>query len=207
MDQWIRSTVELLGGFGVFLLMLLENVFPPIPSELVLPLAGYHVSQGQLSLAAALIGGILGALAGAWVWYEAGRWLGRERTLGWFDRWGVWVGASREDVEKAFGWFSRHGGMAVFLGRCIPGVRTVISLPAGASEMPRLPFLIWSLAGTAIWSGLLILAGRWLGASFEDVGTYLGPVSWIVVGGLLLVWLYRVISREIRARRRQRRDA
>lgn len=193
MLDWIIRTMESLGYAGVALLMLLENAFPPIPSEVIMPLAGFIVARGEWSLWGAIAAGTLGSLAGQLPWYLIGRRVGEERLKKWADRHGRWLTVCGQDIEKAHGWFDRHGKRAVLIGRLIPGVRTFISLPAGFDRMGWLPFLGATLAGTVIWTTALVVAGRLLGARYEQVSKVLEPVSWVVLGGVLALYLWRVV--------------
>jgi membrane protein DedA with SNARE-associated domain len=193
MLDWIIRTMESLGYAGVALLMLLENVFPPIPSEVIMPLAGFIVARGEWSLWGAIGAGTLGSLAGQLPWYLIGRRVGEERLKKWADRHGRWLTVCGQDIEKAHDWFDRHGKRAVLIGRLIPGVRTLISLPAGFDRMGWLPFLGATLAGTVIWTTALVVAGRLLGARYEQVSKVLEPVSWVVLGGVLALYLWRVV--------------
>ena len=193
MLDWIIRTMESLGYAGVALLMLLENVFPPIPSEVIMPLAGFIVARGEWSLSGAIAAGTLGSLAGQLPWYLIGRRVGEERLKKWADRHGRWLTVCGQDIEKAHDWFDRHGKRAVLIGRLIPGVRTFISLPAGFDRMGWLPFLGATLAGTVIWTTALVVAGRRLGARDQQVSKVLEPVSWVVLGGVLALYLWRVV--------------
>ncbi|PSB15518.1 DedA family protein [Phormidesmis priestleyi ULC007] len=194
MVEWITNTMSALGYWGIGLLMFLENLFPPIPSELIMPLAGFTVSKGQMNFQYAVLAGVLGALLGALPWYYAGKLVGEERLAAIADRYGKWFGISGADIDKANRWFYRHGNKAVLLGRLVPGIRTLISLPAGISEMRLAPFLVYSTIGTTIWTTILTYAGYLLGEHYDRVDDYLAPVSKIVLGGLIValgVWLVR----------------
>lgn len=193
MLDWIIRTMETLGYGGVALLMFLENVFPPLPSELIMPLAGFIVARGEWSTWDAIAAGTLGSLAGTVPWYLLGRRVGEERLKQWADRHGRWLTVCGQDVERARRWFDRHGKMAVVIGRLIPGVRTFISLPAGFDRMGWLPFLGATLAGTVVWTGALVVAGRLLGARYEQVSRVLEPASWVVLGALVAIYLWRVV--------------
>jgi membrane protein DedA with SNARE-associated domain len=195
MADLVVLAVSSLGVVSVGLLMLLENVFPPIPSELIMPLAGYLSSQDRLSFAGSIIAGTVGSAAGACFWYWLGRRWGREGLRSWAGKHGHWVGLTPEDVDRSHGWFQRHGYVAVFLGRLVPGVRSFISLPAGVGRMPVAPFLGLTVLGSALWSGALAWAGRVVGRNFQQVDRYLGPVSWVVIGVLLGLYLRRVWQR------------
>jgi membrane protein DedA with SNARE-associated domain len=193
MFEWITSTVRTLGYSGVALLALLENVFPPIPSELVLPLAGFVAAQGELNVWMVIIAGTAGSLAGAVLWYEIGRRIGERRLRGWVRRSGKWLTLSVSDIDRAQAWFKRHGGRAVFVGRLVPGVRTLISLPAGFAGMPRTAFLLHTVAGTAIWTALLAYAGVILRSNFELVGDYIGVATNIMVVLLVMLLVRRYV--------------
>lgn len=189
MDGWIQSTMQQMGYGGVVLLMFLENVFPPIPSEVVMPLAGYASAQGELALWGVIAAGMLGSVLGALPLYYLGRWLGTERLLGWSERHGHWLMLSPRELERAERWFDRHARTTVFLGRLVPGVRSLVSIPAGMYEMALGPFLLLTAGGTALWAGLLALAGHFLGERYESIGRYLGPATYVVLGGLLVWYL------------------
>lgn len=193
MTEWITRTMESLGYLGIGLLMFLENLFPPIPSELIMPLAGFTVSQGRMNFQYAVLAGVLGTMLGALPWYYAGKLLGETYLRAWVDRYGKWLGLSAKEFDAANRWFYRHGGKAVLFCRLVPGVRTLISLPAGVSSMRLGPFLVYSTIGTTLWVTLLTYAGYLLGDHYDLVDEYLGPVSKIVLAGLVLafgVWLF-----------------
>jgi membrane protein DedA with SNARE-associated domain len=194
MFDWITGFVVRSGYVGVLLLMLAENVVPPIPSELIMPLAGFTAARGQLSLALVILAGTVGSLLGAVLWYYVGKRLGLERLKHLAARHGRWVTLSPDDVDRADGWFRRHGAKAVFFGRLIPTVRTLISVPAGIACMPLPAFLAWSVLGTSLWTALLAGAGYLLQSQYERVSDYLNPVSTVVVV-LIIGWhLYRVAT-------------
>lgn len=188
--EMVRST----GAWGIGVLMLVENVFPPIPSELIMPLGGYLAETGNLSFWLVVALGATGSLLGAVLWYVVGRKVGKDRLERWAGRHGAWVAMTPDDIERANDWFHRHGGLSVFICRMIPFLRTVISVPAGITGMSLLPFLIYSAAGTLIWTAALAWAGRLLGSQFGQVGSVLGWVTWVVIGGATLWYVYRVIK-------------
>ena len=132
--------------------MLIDNVFPPIPSEVIMPLAGFAAARGQLSLIGVFLAGTAGSLSGALVWYGVGRWVGRERLKRFAARHGRWLTLSPAEIDRAGGWFARRGGITVLVGRVIPGVRSLISVPAGVAGMPLTPFLVYSAVGTIVWN-------------------------------------------------------
>jgi membrane protein DedA with SNARE-associated domain len=187
MVEWITQTIDALGYWGIGWLMLLENVFPPIPSELIMPLAGFTVAQGKMALMPAIAAGTVGSILGALPWYALGRWVGEVRIARWLGRHGRWLGLSPADVARSRRWFERWGTAAVFFGRLVPGIRTLISVPAGLEAMAIAPFLLYSTLGSALWVALLTGAGYLLGDRYELVAVYLGPVAKGVLGGLLVV--------------------
>jgi Uncharacterized membrane-associated protein len=201
MAEWILNLIQAMGYAGIALLTFLENIFPPIPSEVIMPLVGYQVSRGEFRLWLAVLCGSAGTLVGTSLWYFAGRKVGRERVQQWMETYGHWLGIDIEDLYKARDWFERHQALVVFLGRLLPGVRTVISLPAGFASMPFGRFLFYSGLGTVIWTSALVYAGMVLGENYKRVDQFLEPVAWAIVG--LVVALYvRVLLRGVAARRR-----
>jgi len=194
MFDWITGLVEQTGYLGVFFLMLLENVFPPIPSELIMPLAGFTAARGELSLLGVLVAGVAGSLAGALLWYHVGRWLGEERLKRWAARHGRWLTLAPAEVDQATAWFRRHCHMAVLFGRLVPAVRTLISVPAGIAGMGLAKFLLYSGLGTLVWTAFLLAGGYLLEDRYRDVQAWLDPVSNAVIAVLLLWYLYRVVT-------------
>lgn len=192
-DGIIRVVAE--SGYpGIVALMFAENIFPPIPSELIMPLAGFVAAKGQLNPVLVVLAGVLGSVLGALPWYYLGMRLGRERLCALAARRGRWLTLDEHDVGKAIDWFGRHGGKAVLLGRLIPTVRTLISVPAGMARMPLLPFLAYSVIGTAVWTGLLTAAGYLLRSEYQLVGRYVDAASKIIIGLIVLTYLYRLVS-------------
>ena len=201
--QWITTTMSSMGYLGIGLLMFLENLFPPIPSELIMPLAGFTISQGKMEFVPAVTAGVVGTVLGAFPWYYAGKLIGEPRIRDWADRYGKWLTVSGKDIDKANSWFLRHGAVAVLLCRLVPGVRTLISLPAGISEMPLLPFVLFSTLGTTLWVAFLTFLGMKLGDNYEFVDEWLGPVSKYIAVGIVVVlgiWIWQ------RKKNRDRRE-
>jgi membrane protein DedA with SNARE-associated domain len=149
--EWIPNIMNQLGYWGIGLLMFLENLFPPIPSELIMPLAGFTVFKGQMDFILVIIAGVVGTILGAFPWYYIGKFISEERLEHLADKYGKWISVTSKDIKKANNWFNEHGGKAVFFCRLVPGVRTLISLPAGINNMPLIPFTIYSTLGTTIW--------------------------------------------------------
>lgn len=194
MFDWIVGFVQSSGYIGIALLMLAENVFPPIPSELIMPLAGFSAARGELGIVWAVLAGSAGSLAGAVFWYYVGRWVGGDRLRAWAGRHGRWLTLSPAEVDQATAWFQRHGGLAVLIGRLVPAVRTLISVPAGIAGMPLPRFLAFSAVGTVVWTAFLAGAGYLLGENYQAVSGWLDPVTYAVVGIIVAVYLYRVAT-------------
>jgi len=201
MFDWLTGLVEQGGAAGVALLMLAENVFPPIPSELIMPMAGYLAALGRLDGVAVVLAGTLGSVLGAWFWYGLGRALGRERLLRLVARHGHWATISTGETGAALAWFARRGEWAVFLGRMVPVVRTLISIPAGINRMPQGRFLLLTALGSLIWVGALTLAGWVLKEQYARVEDWLDPVTTLIVAGVIVTYVWRVIRLRARARR------
>lgn len=196
MLDWITNTVNSLGYVGIALLMFLENIFPPIPSELIMPLSGFVVTQGKLNFIYVTIAGVIGSVLGALPWYYLGRFWGLKRIENLADRYGKWLTVSSKDIREAKRWFDRKGKATACFSRIIPGVRTYISVPAGVSKMPLLPFLFYSTLGTAIWVTFLTYAGYILGANYDLVKQFLGPITAIVAIILLFSLIVWIIKRK-----------
>ncbi len=192
MTDWIIGLIESTGYLGIAFLMLLENVFPPIPSELVLPFAGYVAATGELHPAGVLAAAALGSLLGALPWYLLGRRLGHGGLQDFARRHGRLLTLSPEQVDHAQQWFRRHGPMSVALGRLVPAVRSVISMPAGVARMPVASFLCWSALGTLAWSALLIGIGFALRSQYEQAQQVVEWITRGVVAFLVAVYLWRV---------------
>jgi membrane protein DedA with SNARE-associated domain len=205
-STWITNTMSSMGYLGIGLLMFLENLFPPIPSELIMPLAGFTVAQGKMDFVPAVAAGVIGTVLGAFPWYYAGKLIGETRLRKLADRYGKWLTLSSKDIDKANEWFTKQGGKAVFLCRLVPGVRTLISLPAGINKMPLIPFVLYSTLGTTLWVFLLTFLGFQLGEHYEQVEKWLAPVSKAVLVVLLVgfgIWIWK---RRKASSQRQRRS-
>lgn len=183
LPEMIGAAVEANPGSGyaaIFAAMFLENLFPPIPSELIMPLGGFYVQQGKLALLPVVLAGLLGTVIGALPWYGIGRLVNEERIEQWLARHGRWIGISPQELHRSRIWFNRHGTALVFWGRLVPGIRTLISVPAGIEMMPLAPFLIWTTAGSLIWTLLLTLAGLLMGESYSKVELWIEPVAKVI---------------------------
>lgn len=195
MVDWVLAVIAAGGLAGVAALMFAENLFPPIPSEVILPLAGYAAARGDLPLAGVILAATAGAVAGASVWKAVGRRIPEPGLRSWIDRHGRWLALEVRDLDLAKAFFQRWGGPAVFLGRLAPGIRTLISLPAGVLRMPWGRFLAWTTAGTFLWTLALTLAGVALASRHDQVAAWLDPVAETLVGLLLAAYLWRVFRR------------
>jgi membrane protein DedA with SNARE-associated domain len=183
LPQLISGAVEtnpLLGYLVIGAVMLLENVVPPIPSEVVMPLAGFLVQQGKLELIPAVLAGLIGTVLGAWFWYGVGRLVNEEQLERWLSRHGRWLGLAPVDLARSRRWFNRHGAALVFWGRVVPGVRTLISVPAGIELMPQRAFLLWTTAGSLLWVLILTLTGSALGEGYKRVASWLEPFTQVI---------------------------
>lgn len=201
-QEWVVALMRAIGAPGVGVATALETVFPPVPSEVVLPLAGFTASQGHYGYGAAVAWATAGSVAGALLLYYAGLAWGLERLYALADRLPL---VGHDDVERAVEWFERHGRTAVFVGRFVPGVRSLISIPAGVHRMPLVPFTAWTTLGSLIWNAALIGAGYELGAQWHVVERWVGDVAngvYVVLGVAVAV---AVIVR-IRKRRARRSD-
>ena len=194
MFDWITSLISQTGYIGIAVLMLAENLFPPMPSELVMPLAGFTAARGELSVVGVLVAGTIGSVVGALVWYEIGRRVGVARLRRWSGRHGRWLALSSDELDRAVAWFRRHCGPAVLVGRLIPAVRTLISVPAGVAEMGRPAFLAWTTMGTALWTAFLAGAGYFLESGYAQVAAWLNPVTNVILALMVLAYLYRVVT-------------
>jgi membrane protein DedA with SNARE-associated domain len=193
MADWITSFIAGGGYWAIMLLMALENVFPPIPSELIMPFAGAAAGRGDLDFALVVAAGTIGSLAGTLPWYWVGYRLGSRRLKRWTDRHGRWITISTGDVERAEHWFKRNGHWAVAGGRLVPALRTVISAPAGVTGMRFVDFLLWSAAGTVVWSAALAAIGLVLDSRHDQVAQWLNPVTTAILVTVLLTWIWRVV--------------
>lgn len=197
MQNWITNFMEQFGYIGVFLLMFLENVFPPIPSELILPFGGFMTTQSDLNIGGVILAATAGSLFGAIVLFRIGLLLDVERMLKIVDKWGGFLHIKQQDVLKADAWFDKHGIWTVLFCRMIPFIRSIISIPAGMSNMNIKLFLLFTTVGTLIWNSILISAGTMLGRSWDKVLYYMELYSnaiYMGIGGgvlLFLIWFFR----------------
>ena len=186
-NQWV-------GYLAILFAMFLENVIPPIPSELIMPLGGFYVSQGQLDFLPVVFAGLLGTVFGAMPWYGIGRLVNEERIEKWLEKNGRWIGINPKELARSRKWFNRYGASLVFWGRLVPGIRTLISVPAGVELMPIPPFLIWTTAGSLIWTLFLTTTGFYLGDNYSIIEKWINPLSTIFKVVIVLILSYALIS-------------
>jgi membrane protein DedA with SNARE-associated domain len=198
--DFITEFMQSGGYLAVFALMALENIFPPIPSELIMPFAGFVAARGDLNVVGVLIAGTAGSVAGALPWYYAGKVYGKERLEKFADKHARWMTVTHGDIEHAMESFEKHGRKVVLFGRLIPAIRTLISVPAGLAGMPMGQFLLYSTVGSLVWTGILTGAGYMLESQYERVAHYVDPVSKAILIGLLGWYLYRVATFKKRAK-------
>lgn len=199
--DWIVNLMEVLGGPGVGIAILLENVFPPIPSEVVLPLGGFTAAQGSLTFASVLIWSIVGSVVGAYILYGVGAWLGVKRLRKIAD-W-MWL-VKASDVDASLEFFDRHGKASIFFGRLIPGIRSLISIPAGLDRMNLVTFGLWTTLGSGIWNTILVSLGYALGDQWERVTEYVdaySKVAYVILLLILVGFLVFFIRRDINERK------
>ncbi len=188
--QWVLDVIGALGYLGLALLLIAENLFPPIPSEVVLPLAGFLVGRGELNLWGALTAATFGSVAGAVVLYGLGRWGGRRLVL----RYGKWLRVDEEGLRRVEGWFGRYGDWIVLVARVVPVARSIVSVPAGTAKMPLPRFVVLTTVGSAAWNGFLIGAGVALGANWRVVQNWVGSYSeGVLVFGTAAVALFLLL--------------
>ena len=192
MSDWVIRLIEQAGYLGVAFLMFLETLFPPIPSEVIMPVAGVAAAKGKLSLGWVIASGTAGAMLGNIVWYLAARALGISRLKPFILRWGRWLTIEWDEIVRAERWFGTRGWLIVGLGRLLPTVRSIISVPAGLLKMRFLTFTIASTVGTALWTAILAGAGYKLGERYHDVDRLIGPLSNAVIVVLILVYAVRL---------------
>jgi len=197
--QWVQDVIGALGYAGLALLLVLENLFPPIPSEVVLPLAGFFVKRGDLSFWGALLASTIGATTGALLLYAIGRWGGRALVL----RHGRWLRVGEGDLDRAEGWFARYGDLVVLGARVVPFARSVVSIPAGTSKMPLVRFALLTVIGSAVWNAALIGAGYLLGANWGRVSGWAGSYSEVVLLVVVAIAILYPLLRRPRNRRKR----
>lgn len=201
MSKWATEVMDALGYVGLALLVAIENLFPPIPSEIILPLAGFNSSVGEMNVFVAILFATIGSVVGALALYYIGFFFGEERVRYIVNRWGKWLGFKESDVDKADEWFDKYGGLAVMMCRVIPIVRSLISIPAGLRKMPMVMFVIYTTIGSLTWNTILIFAGYLLGDNWDHVEEYVGILQYFVIAVVLIIGIWWVWARMIKPRR------
>lgn len=191
MFEWVSGVMEQAGWLGIVFLMILENVFPPVPSEVIMPLGGYLSSQKKMNLVATIVAGTAGSVVGSLPLYYGGRKLGHNGARRFAEKYGKWLTISPEDIDRSRDWMDRHGAFAICLCRLIPGVRSLIALPAGVDGIHPAVFIGYTALGSAIWCSLLAGAGYLLGANFKHVDRVLSPLSYVVLALAVGIYVYR----------------
>ena len=194
MTDLILRAIAAGGYVGIFALMALENIIPPIPSEVIMGLGGMAVARGDMALMPLILVGTAGTTAGNYFWYWLGRRSGYERLRPFIARHGRWLTLDWPAVELLHAFFAKHGGWVIFVFRFLPAGRTIISLPAGMTRMPLPRFLVWTFAGSAIWNSVLALAGVWFGSNFKELNRYVGPATIAVFVAMIAAYLWRVAT-------------
>jgi membrane protein DedA with SNARE-associated domain len=194
MDNWIIRLVDSAGYWGVAVLMFLETVFPPVPSEVIMTVAGVSASRGNMAFAGVVAAGTAGAMLGNYMWFWLAIKFGSDRLHRFADRYGRWLTLSWKEIERGHELFNKHGSIIVLVARMLPTLRSLISIPAGIFGMSHRRFLIFSTIGTAGWSAALAGAGYVLGSQFKDVEKILGPLSTVVIALIVVGYIWRLLS-------------
>ncbi|MGP9689829.1 DedA family protein [Psychrobacter sp. AOP22-C1-C5] len=192
MSEWVLAIMADFGYIGVIFAMFAENVFPPIPSELIMPAAGFAAARGDLNIWLVILAGTLGSVLGALPLYYLGTLFNKERLVIFTEKYGKYVFIKSEDVLSSNAWFDKHGKKAVFFGRMVPGIRSLISIPAGMNKMPLVSFLVLTALGSGIWTTMLTLSGFYLGKNYEVIETMLAPYSkvFLLLAGVIILSLF-----------------
>jgi membrane protein DedA with SNARE-associated domain len=206
LTDWATDVVETLGYTGVAILVAIENVFPPIPSEVVLGLAGFTASQGDASVIGVIVAATVGSVVGAWILYGLSAAIGPVRLRALVIRYGVWMGFREPDLDRAEAWFDRHSRVAVLICRCIPLVRSLISIPAGFRRMPLGAFTVFTALGSLVWNAVLIVAGYLLADRWKDVVDYTEPFQTVVIVVLGLLFGAYVVRKVMQVKRERAAD-
>lgn len=193
-SEWVLGIMAKFGYFGIIFAMFAENIFPPIPSEVIMPAAGFAVARGDLNLILVILAGTLGSVLGALPLYYLGRLFNKERLIVLTEKYGKYVFVKPDDILSSSNWFEKHGKKAVFFGRMVPGVRSLISVPAGMNNMPIVYFLVLTALGSSIWTTLLTLAGYYFGKNYQVIENSLAPYSKIfllLAIAIIVGWLVK----------------
>ncbi len=197
---WVQDVINQFGYFGVALLVIIENIFPPIPSEIVLPFAGFVAQQGagvaqsDTSVIGMMIAATVGSVVGALILYFVSAAIGPDRLRAFVEKFGKWFGVKPADLVRAEAWFDRRSFVAVLVGRCVPLIRSIVSIPAGFRRMKLTNFILLTAIGSAVWNIALIGAGAVLKDQWDRVGDYVGVFQWVVILAIVVFVVRFVIS-------------
>ena len=198
--SWVQDVINQFGYFGVALLVIIENVFPPIPSEIVLPFAGFVAQQGagaaqsDTSVIGMMIAATIGSVVGALILYFVSAAIGPDRLRAFVEKFGKWFGVKAADLVRAEAWFDRRSSLAVLVGRCVPLIRSIVSIPAGFRRMKLSSFVVLTALGSAVWNIALIGAGAVLKDQWDRVGDYVGVFQWVVILAIVVFAVRFLIS-------------
>ncbi|MBK5223550.1 MAG: DedA family protein [Acidimicrobiia bacterium] len=207
LTEWVVEVIDTIGYVGVASLVAVENVFPPIPSEVVLPAAGFAANQGEANFWLMVLAATVGSLVGAWTLYLVSAAIGPVRLHALTARYGKWLGVSAHDLDRAEDWFDEHSSVAVLVCRCVPLIRSLVSVPAGFRRMSPVKFTLYTAAGSLVWNLALVGAGYKLGDNWERVGDYVGVLQYVVIAVILAVVGWWIWTRFISASHKQKRAA
>lgn len=204
MENWITDFMEQFGYIGIFLMMALENVFPPIPSEVILPFGGFLTTNSRLTVIGVVFSATAGSIVGAIILYGIGRLIDVERMEKIIDRWGHIIRIKREDIYKADAWFDKYGYWTVLFCRMVPLIRSLISIPAGMSTMKFWLFLLFTTIGTLAWNIILVVVGATLGESWKDILTfmdYYSTIVYLIIATVLVLFVLLYVARIVKRKR------
>ncbi len=205
LTNWVLSVIDTIGYAGVAFMVALENVFPPIPSEVVLPAAGFAAGQGNANVIGMMVAATIGSVIGAWILYLVSSAIGPVRIHAFVVRYGRWFGIKAQDLDRSEKWFDDHANTAVLICRCVPLIRSLVSIPAGFRRMDPLRFTVYTAVGSLVWNVVLVGAGYGLGDQWEKVGGYIDVIQYVVVIAILAFvswWVWtRFISSSHKAAR------
>jgi membrane protein DedA with SNARE-associated domain len=192
MNDWIIELVNTTGYWGVAVLMFLETVFPPVPSEVIMTVAGISAARGNMAIEGVIGAGTAGAMLGNWLWFMLARKVGELRLRTFVTRFGHWLTLDWDEIERGERLFERHGNIIIMIARMLPTFRSLISIPAGLFRMGQMQFLLFSALGTAGWSAALAGAGYFLGSQFQDVERIVGPLATAIIVLIVLGYFWRL---------------
>jgi membrane protein DedA with SNARE-associated domain len=201
LSDWVVDVIDAIGYVGVALLVALENLFPPIPSEIVLPFAGFTSGQGEANFVGMVVAATIGSLVGAWILYLIAAWIGEVRLRALLRRYEKVLRIKQEDLDRADSWFDRHSRTAVLICRCVPLIRSLVSIPAGLRRMDPVTFTVFTIIGSAVWNTALIGAGHLLGDRWEETESVVSVLQYLVIAAIVAAVAWFVWRRFLQPRR------